>query len=212
MEDDEYGKMIRSIRFKQVTEVFKKDQRDWSKNLEELGFMWVDDENDSEKVEEQNAKPENLNQQTLVDFFESHSPKITDLLELFLSEKESETPNYPLFRRYFNQGNRNLKSLILFGIEKSPSNAGLLSDLSYFHWIHGILGELIEKYLIACDFEKDTGKLEELIKDFYYNTVDDGYDALYELKQRYDANSEIRKIIKRISEELLAQSPEDIEF
>ena len=69
MEDDEYEKMMRSIRFKRVTEVFKKDQKDWSKNLEELGFMWVDDEEDSEEVEEQNAKPVNLNQQTLVDFF-----------------------------------------------------------------------------------------------------------------------------------------------
>ena len=212
MEDDEYEKMKRSIRFKQVTEVFKKDQKDWSKHLEELGFTWVDDEDDSEEVEEQNAKPANQNQQTLVDFFESHSPPTIDLLELFLSEKELEAPNYPLFRRYFKQGNCNLKSLISFGLEKSPSHAGLLADLSFFHWIHGILGELIEKYLIACDFEKDPGKLEELIRDFYYHTVDDGYEALYELKQRYDANSEIGKIVRRISDELLLQGQEDIEF
>jgi hypothetical protein len=45
MEDDEYEKMMRSIRFKRVTEVFKKDQKDWSKHLEELGFTWVDRNN-----------------------------------------------------------------------------------------------------------------------------------------------------------------------
>ncbi len=212
MADNDYEKTLRALRFKNVSGVFKKDRKDWSKHLENLGFTWVDDEDDREEIEEQIAKAENQHQKALVDFFDDKTSLTNELLDMFLSEKESETPNYPLFRKYFKQGNANLLQLIYFGLKKAPTNVGLLSDLSFFHWIHGLLGEVIERYLIACEFEKDLEKFEVLIKDFYYNTVDDGYDALYELKQRYNAGLKKGEIVKRISKVLKSQDSEIIKF
>ena len=172
MIDDDYEKVKRNLVFKQVSAVFKKDRKNWAKHIEELGFTWIDDEDDHEKIEKQVAKPKNSNQETLVAFFDSEMSPSNELLDMFLTEKEPETPNYPLFRKYFKQGNENLKQLILFGLEKYPSNIGLLIDLSFFSWIHGILGEVIERYLFACDFEQGLKNFEELVNDFYYNTVD----------------------------------------
>jgi hypothetical protein len=199
MVDDDYEKVLRELRFKQVSESFKKDRKEREKHLEELGFTWVDDdEDDQEKTEELAAIPKNINQETLICFFDNKNALSNELLDMFFTEKESETPNYPLFRKYFKKGNNNLKQLILFGLEKHPSNIGLLNDLSYFHWNHGILGEVIKRYLIACDIEQDLKNFDELAKDFYYNTIDDGYDALYELKQKFNVKSEKGNIVMRI--------------
>jgi hypothetical protein len=212
MVKDDYKKTLSELRFKQVSEVFKKDHKNWDKHLEELGYTWIDDEeDDQEEIEEQIAKPENLNQEALVAFFNSDLPLSNKLLDLFDTEKDSEMPNYPLLRRYFKQGNKNLKQLILLGLEKYPSHIGLLNDLSYFHRNHGMLSEVIQRYFIACDFEENLSNFKELVEDFYFHTVDDGYDALYELNQRYGASLEKGVIVKRITDEVKSE-PDTILF
>lgn len=212
MTADDYEKMRRERVAKQVSDVFKKDPKNLIKHMEELGFTWVDDDEDNqEELEEQHSKPENQNQELLVAYFHGEIGQSDSLVQLFKSEKESDCPNYPLFRKYFKQGNQNLKKLLVFGLAANPTDIALLNDLSFFHWENGILGEVIQYYLKACDLEQDENKFKELAKDFYYNTVDDNYDALYELKQMHQLESPKGMIIQQISQEIESES-EIIEF
>jgi len=212
MMDDDYEKMRRELLVKQVSEVFKKDPKNHIRHMEELGFTWVDDdEDDQEEVEEQQSKPENQNQELLVAYFHGEIGLADSLLELFKSEKESDNPNYPLFRKYFKRGNQNFKKPLLLGLADNQTDIGLLNDLSFFHWENGILGELIQCYLKACDLEQEENRFKELAKDFYYNTVDDNYDALYELKQLYQPDSPKGKITQQICRDIESE-PEKIEF
>jgi len=41
----------------------------------------------------------------------------------------------------------------------------------------------------------------ELIQDFYYATVSDGYEALYALRELFDANTNKRNIIEFLIQE-----------
>ena len=52
MVDDDYEKVLRELRFKQVSEAFKKNRKERVNRLEEIGFTWIDDEDDQEKIEE----------------------------------------------------------------------------------------------------------------------------------------------------------------
>ena len=62
MSDDDFEKLRRELVFEEVSKAIKENPKNWASKLEELGFQWVDDEYDEEEVEENIAKPENLNQ------------------------------------------------------------------------------------------------------------------------------------------------------
>jgi hypothetical protein len=210
MVDDDYEKFKRKLRFEQVAKAIKEDPKNWTSKLEELGFQWFDDEYDQEEEEEKVAKPENPNQEFLVAYFEGSVDLSDRVLDSFLAEKESIDPNYPLFRKYFKRGNENLKKMIVFGLEKNPTDIGFLNNLAYFHESRNILGELIQFYLIACEKETDSGYFEELVRDFIIYTEPDGYDALYELEQKWGADSDKGKVSREIRRERESKSESDV--
>ena len=199
MIDDDYEKLKREIVFEKVTKAIKEDPKNWIKQVEDLGFEYFDDGyGDEEELEERLAKPENPNQELLVDYLEGKIELSDQMPGVFLTEKYSDSPNYPLFRKYFKCGNENLKRLIISGLKRSSADIGLLSDLAFFHEFKNILSELIGYYLIACDHEENLKKFEQLVLEFYYDTDPDGFDALYELSEKYGPDSDKGKIVRKL--------------
>ena len=198
MSDDDFEKLRRELVFEQVSKAIKENPKNWASKLEELGFEWVDDESGEEEVEENIAKPENLNHKLLVAYFEGAAKLSEQVLDTYLAEKESATPNYPLIRKYFKSGNEHLRRLLIFGLERRPTDIGLLNDLGFFHEFRSILADLIHYYLKACKEEHDMSNFEQLVLSFYYDTVPDGFDALYELEQHIATGSDKAKIVQKI--------------
>ena len=97
------------------------------------------------------------------------------------------------------------------GLKRSPADLGLLSDLAFFHELKNILSELIGYYLIACDHEQNLQNFEKLALQFYYDTDPDGFDALYELSQKYRPDSEKGKIVHEILRRQESE-PDSIDF
>ena len=199
MIDDDYEKLKREIVFEKAAKAIKEDPKNWIKQLEDIGFAYFDDgDGDEEELEEKLAKPENSNQKLLVNYFEGDMELSDQMLDAFLTEKDSDSPNYPLFRKYFKSGNENLKMLIISGLKRSPADISLLSDLAFFHEFKNILSALIEYYLIACDHEQNLKNFEQLAFQFNYDTDPDGFDALYELSEKYGPDSDKGKIVREI--------------
>ena len=211
MNDDDFEKEILNIEFQQVTDIIKKNPNNWTSKLEDLGFVWYDDEDDTEEIEESRAKPENLNQEFLIAYFNGQVSLSAELLETYYVEKNSNRVNYPLIRKFYKQGNPHLRRLLFFGLDKNAIDIGLLDDLSYFSEFGNILSELIDRYLIACDQECDLDKFEKLARDFFYNTAGYDYNALFELSQRYKSNLQKISIVQSIIKEIHSES-QDIEF
>ena len=156
-------------------------------------------------------KPENLNQELLVAHFEGAVKSSEQVLEAYLAERASPTPNYALIRKYFKRGNNHLKELLIFGLEKRPTDIGLLNDLGFFHEFGSVLAELIHYYLKACQEEHDMRNFEELVLSFYDDTVPDGFDAFYELEQHIAPGSDKAHIVQKIRQEQ-ALEPECVKF
>ncbi len=212
MIDDDYEKIKCEIVFEKAAKAIKEDPKNWIKQLEDIGFEYFDDGyGDEEELEEKLAKPENPNQVLLVDYFEGDIELSDQMLDAFLTEKDSDSPNYPLFRKYFKNGNENLKRMIISGLKRSPADIGLLSDLAFFHEFKNILSELIGCYLIACDHEQDLKNFEQLALQFYYDTDPDGFDALYELSEKYGPASDKGKIVREILRRQESE-PDSIDF
>ena len=133
------------------------------------------------------------------------------MLAAFFTEKDSDSPNYPLFRKSFKSGNENLKRLIISGLKRSPADIGLLSDLAFLNEFNNILSELIGYYLIACDHEQNLKNFEQLALQFYYDTDPDGFDALYELNEKYGPDSDKGKIVQEILRRQESE-PDSIDF
>ena len=184
----EYGKLRDKIMFGGVDHFFNEYSDDYRLGLQETGFEWFDDY-DSEEDEEGKAVPLNRNQRFLVEYFEGTSIPSEGVLKAFLKEKHAENPNVPLLRRYFRKGNICLKELLLFGIQECPNDLELLDDIAFFHSFHSMLGDLIAMYMKACRLEQDPETFRMLAEDFYFNTIEDGFDALYELKQEFGSNT-----------------------
>ena len=144
---------------------------------------------------------QNESQDFLVRFLEGTGNLTNVVMEIFLSERNREDPNLPLFRKYFKRGNNRLKMLLLFGLEKNPTDRDLLNDLSYFHEFHPMLTELIHLYMTACEQESDINAFRELAEDFFFNTVDDGYEALYALKEKYGTTADKAFVIDQLLSE-----------
>jgi len=208
---DDFEKVRRGLVFEQVSKAIKENPKNWVNKLEELGFQWVDDEYDEEEVEEDIARPENVNQELLVAYFEGAVKFSEQVLEAYLAERASPTPNYPLIRKYFRMGNNHLKELLIFGLEKRPTDIGLLNDLGFFHEFSSMLADLTHYYLRACKEEHDMSNFEELVLSFYDDTVPDGFDAFYEVEQHIAPGSEKAKIVQKMRKEQ-ALEPECVKF
>lgn len=94
------------------------------------------------------------------------------------------------------EANQNLKSLIVYGLDRYPGRIDLLSDLAFFHEFENMLGLLITYYTRACVTQGNLETFTELSWDFYYSTNPDGYEALYALRELFDPDTEKRKIIE----------------
>ena len=140
---DDYEKLKNEIVREKVADIFRKHPKDYISKLEEIGFTYVDDDDGSEEIEEKNAKPENQRQSDLVDYFEGRKKLSEQIFESYCGEKDSENPNYPLIRKYFRQANKNLKALILYGLDNYPGRIDLLDDLVFYHEFQNILSVLI---------------------------------------------------------------------
>lgn len=179
----------------EIKRIFKNHPHDYIAKLEEIGFIYHDDDIDEEELEEAKARPLNTNQEYLVSFFNGDIALSEKTVEIFLEERRSSNPNFPLIRRYFKQANKYLLSLLLQGLHHYPVCQELLSDLSFFHEFQNILGNVIDHYLIACKKQQDLEAFSELALDFYYATDPEGYDALHALKEIYPLGSDKRNVI-----------------
>src|SRR3989339_2200168 len=102
-----------------------------------------------------------------LDDYEKLSKKI---FESYFEGKATENPNYPLIRKYYKEANKNLKSLLLYGLDNYPGRIDLLSDLAFFHEFENNLNILITYYTQACIDQENLKTFSELAKDFYYST------------------------------------------
>lgn len=186
---DDFDEIEDEIIRDKIREVFRDNPSNPMEAFEEIGFTWYDDDYPSEEDEENSAVPENRNQENLVTFFQSDDAPSDGILETFLVEKASDTPNLPLFRKYFRAGNHNLKALILWGLERYPARIDLLQDLGFFHEFSNILSTVIKSYIRACENQENMATFTDLAQEFYYTTQPDGYDAYYALKGLFPAGS-----------------------
>lgn len=195
----------------QVNQVFRDRPEDYLSKLEEMGFVYQDDDElDKEERDEAAAKPLNSNQKQLVSYFNGEIPLSQKTLEIFLEERRRPKPNYPLFRKYFKSSNAHLLSLILHGLQLTPVSDELLSDLAYFHEFKGILRLLVDHFMIACEKQENLEVFSEIVQEFYYTTTPDGFDAFYELREKFPVGTRKRAVIDFLEE--AAVDDEDVKF
>ena len=206
---DEIIKIKNELVTEKINEIFRTKPEYYRTELAMLGFEWLDDDYTDEVEEENNAAPENKDQELLVAYFNGEVELSDELMEVFMKEKLSNRPNYALLRRYFRQGNGNLKTLIYHGLEIDPTDDGFLNDLSLIHEFHPMLGELIERYTEACKIQEDLDSFSELAQDFFYNTTLDGYEAYHALKEIYGSDTPKGQVIDSLvyMEEALSRQP-----
>jgi hypothetical protein len=212
---DSYKKLKSEIIRDKVDEIFRNHPQNYIAKLEELGFSYFEDDDDNEEIEERNAIPENRRQRDLVDYFENKKKLTKEIFESYSIEKAADNSNYPLIRKYFKEGNENLKSLLLYGLDNFPGRIDLLSDLSFFHEYKNILHILISYYTKACVDQRNLDIFAELAEDFYYSTKPDDYQAYYALRDLFEPETEKRKIIDfliREEEESQKKSYKPIDF
>lgn len=212
---DDYEKLTNEIIRDKVNDIFRNHPKDYITKMEELGFEYFEDDDDYEDIVERNARPENQRQRDLVAYFENKKKLSKKIFESYSEEKTAENPNYPLIRKYFKEANKNLKSLLLYGLDNYPGRIDLLSDLSFFHEFENILNILITYYTQACIDQGNLDTFSELAKDFYYSTNSDGYEAYYALRELFEPETDKRKIIDFLiaeEEEAERKVSQSIEF
>jgi hypothetical protein len=192
---DDFEEIEDEIIRDKVREIFRDNPNNPMEALEDIGFTWYDDDYPSEEDEENSAGPENQNQEDLVEFFQGVEEPSDVILETFLAEKASDTPNLPLFRKYFRVANQNLKALILWALEHYPDRIDLLQDLGFFHEFGNILSTVIEHYTRACESQENMDTFTNLAQEFYYTTQPDGYDAYHALKDVFPVGSAKRALV-----------------
>jgi hypothetical protein len=201
---EEYEDIRNEFLMEQVNDAIKKDPKNWRNNLEEIGFTWIDD-NQDEIAEEDRAVPLNNNQVYLVEYFEEKIKLNDKMVAAFINEAESEKPNYPLVRKYFKAGNNRLLHLLTSGLSSLPTNQVLLSGLSYFHENKNILTRIISAYINACNEENNAEICKELCINFINDTYPDGYEALVELESLFQNNHEKLLILEEIKQTMHEQ-------
>ena len=192
---DGYKKLKNEIIYDKISEIFRNHPDNYIAKMEEIGFEYFEDDVDYEEIEEKNAKPENQRQRDLVAYFENKKKLSKKIFESYSDEKASDNTNYPLIRKYYKTANKNLKSLLIYGLEKYPGKIDLLSDLSFFHEFENILSILITYYTRACVNQEDLETFSEIAQDFYYSTSPDDYEAYYALRELFGPDTDKRKII-----------------
>jgi len=198
MFDDSVEKEKHKLVFEKIARTIKENPENFLEKMEKLGFRWVDDEVDDEDVEERAATIRNDSEKYLVAYFEGETELSDQVLDTYLAETTSDSLNSPLFRRYFKKGNSNLKELLIYGLEKHPTDIDLLSDLAYYHDFRNVLAELIQAYLRACEKETDPDRFSQMVMSFYLDTEPDGFDAFHELEQVYRPGSSKWMLIQSV--------------
>jgi hypothetical protein len=203
-------------RVAEISEILRNYPQDYRQRLEAVGLAWHEDEFDllyeEEAKEESLAVPETENQRYLVHFLKTGGPVTRQVVEAYMQERYTQTPNLPLIRKYFKQANANLKAILLAGLAADPTDLDLLDDLSYFSEFDSMLGELIHFYKDACIRETDMERFSLLAQDFHMNTYDQGFDALYELHTIFQSGTKgavIQHLAETIDDDLNA---EDVPF
>lgn len=199
----------------EVSHIFKDHLDDYISKLEELGFIYHDDEYDPDEAdeeEESTAQPKNANQEYLISFFEGDLPLSAQTVTVYLEERRSLDPNYPLFRKYFKSGNRQLLSLLLHGLHLYPVLDELLCDLAFYHEFQPVLQHVVDNYLIACEKQANIEVFGGFVLDFYYATAMVGYDAFHELRNRHHQGTSKRAVIDFLSEIESSNKNQSIEF
>ena len=212
---DDYEKLKTEITRDKVNEIFRSHPKDYIAKMEELGFEYFEDDDDCEEIEERNAQPENQRQRDLVAYFEGRKKLSKKIFETYSEEEATENPNYPLIRKYYKEANKNLKSLLLYGLDNYPGRTDLLSDLAFFHEFENILNILITYYTQAYIDQGNLETFSELAKDFYYSTNPDGYEAYYALRELFEPETDKRKIVDFLiaeDEEAERKAYQPIEF
>jgi hypothetical protein len=210
---DQYRSLRDEMVSDRIREAFRGTPAAACRELEKLGFQWVDDVPDENEVgEEVCAVPENINQEFIVGYFEGYIKLSDAVIEAYNAEKTADSPNFPLLRRYFRQGNPALKMLLLLGLDQFPTDQSLLQDLAFFHEHRSLFSELISRYITACKLENDPESFAELAIGFYYNTIEDGFEALHELKKILRDMPQKRSVIDQLLLEhgMSADLPDDI--
>jgi hypothetical protein len=205
---DELDRLKNETISDKIKEIFRTQPDNYISALEDIGFTYYEDD-DFEEKEEREAKPENRNQRDLVAFFEGRKPLSESVFVKFLAEHDAEEPNVPLIRRYFRETNRNLKALILYGLDHYPGRIDLLSDLAYFHEFENMLSTVIKYYTQACVEQENLQTFGELAREFYWATNPDGYEALHALRELFAARTEKRTIIDFLIEEMEAEESQE---
>jgi hypothetical protein len=92
--------------FKDTQDLLRNETNNLHSKMTSLGYEYCYEEGiDIDVIEEQKSKPKNANQSNLVLYFTDKNEPNEDILNKFLIEKYKANPNYPLFRKYFRQGN-----------------------------------------------------------------------------------------------------------
>ncbi len=107
---DDYEKLKNEIIRDKVNEIFRNHPKDYIAKMEELGFTYIEDDDDSERLEEINAKPENQRQIDLVAYFENRRKLSKDIFESY--SKETVTRHIMPFKSCLNRRQKKGKLLI----------------------------------------------------------------------------------------------------
>lgn len=198
---DDYKKLKNEIIHDKVNDIFRNHPKDWAAKLEDLGFTWFDDEDDTDEIEEQKARPENQNQEDLVKYFENRILLSEEIFISYCEEKAAENPNFPLIRKYFKKANPNLKALLLYGLDNHSGRIDLLDDLVFFHEFENILTILIDYYTKACLNQANLETFMVLARDFYFATNPDGYETYNALQELFEPGTNKRTIVDALIQE-----------
>ena len=121
-----------------VSRLFRHKPYNLIEEMEKLGFTYVVDENeDAEEIAEERATHSTTaNQAALVSFLEGAGSPDEHWLALWRDETRKDDALFPLWRRYFRSGSAQLKNLILFGLDRTPTDRDLLDDLAFFAFFY----------------------------------------------------------------------------
>lgn len=206
-DDSDSGDYDYQIIHDEVVRIFKEKPHDYISELEKLGFEYCDDEIDLEEQEEILATPKNPNQEYLVSYLDGDIPLSDTSIAIFLEERNSLTPNFPLLRKYFKSANSNLLALLINGLERDHLSEELLSDLAFFHGFHNQLKLLIKYYSQACEQQENLDAFSKLAMDFYDAVLPDGFNAYHALCDVFLDGTDKRKVIDFLIE--VAKQAED---
>jgi len=154
-----------SNRFSKVLEEMKicRTEKQRNDKLLDLGFvLYTDTEEDPDLLAEKNAVAQNEAQIKLASYFGSNRYATDELLTMFYNEKHADLPNFDFFRSYFRHGNQQLKCLLLYGLNKNPTDIEILGDFAFFNEFCINLNEFIEYFTHASLLVLEIDQFEEI--------------------------------------------------